>query len=1080
MSDHSKINMYEVEHVVHKNTDKFRKPAITFQKYGYYTPAPQGTSEYMDYWETERTRCLEGYTAEDGEYITGYHYFYLNYCPIWLVRDSEVTTKKGTRIVSERVREFPDFWDSDKQYYDSIEEAEVRGSHLGVIKARGKGYSFKGASMLNRNFFLIKGSKSYAIASEKEFLTKDGLLSKAWEMMDFINENTGWYKKRQVKNSDTHRRASYLVEVEGKKMERGYKSEIIGITLKNDVQKARGKRGKLILWEEAGKFPGLLEAWQIARPSVEQGGKAYGTMIAFGTGGTESGDYGSLKELFYAPEAYNLLPVRNIWDTGADDSACGFFIPQYMNLEGYMDDQGNSLVVKARKYCIEEREKVEKHANDPHSVDRYIAEMPFTPMEATLQLTGNIFPKKELAMQLAKIQTNKSLQNYKQVGELIFDSDGNLKWVQTTDVKDIIKYPLERGDDKKGSIVIWEHPPDEIPYGLYVAGCLTPGEKVLTDKGLKNVEEVKSGDKLINKEGDLVDIINFQIREKVDHDIFKFKMSNTYRTTTFTRGHPLYISKTGYNSNKTINENKFDFKFTRADQVKEGDWTKWPNVYRNKNNFDISTIWNKYKSTYKKIKNPLKEEDFWWFIGLWLGDGCCYNNRISISFNKSEVYYINKAKRIIENVINRSSQLYTKGENIVELSFDSKQLCSFLTDNFGKYAYGKYLAEWVKRIDIQYKYQLLWGYMASDGCITKHTKGYYSTEFVSVSLQLLEDIQDTLFSIDIVSGLSKMRSAKKATIQNRNILQKDTFHLRLSHHSTLDFIWGIATNSLEKPYYDHSIYEDPKVRRIDFKNLPKLRKKPKDGCFISEDKRYIYFQIKSIDHSLYTGDVYNFECETHNYISHHIAQKNCDPYDHDDSGTGSLGSTFIYKRFQNFEEYHDIIVAEYTGRPDTAEEYYENVRKLLMYYNARLLYENERKGLFAYFSIKGYDYLLAEQPDIISDIVSESKVRRRKGIHMVQSIKDWGEREIRDWLNEEYAPGKKNLTRILSVPLLQELLAYNDKGNFDRVMALMMVMIYKKELHNVHVKEKTETNKIDPFFTTDWFPLERRLNFNIR
>jgi len=125
--------------------------------------------------------------------------------------------------------------------------------------------------------------------------------------------------------------------------------------------------------------------------------------------------------------------------------------------------------------------------------------------------------------------------------------------------------------------------------------------------------------------------------------------------------------------------------------------------------------------------------------------------------------------------------------------------------------------------------------------------------------------------------------------------------------------------------------------------------------------------------------------------------------DHDESGTNSLGSTFIYKRFQNFEEYYDIIVAEYTGRPSTAEEYYENVRKLLVYYNARLLYENERKGLFPYFTSKHCDYLLADQPDIISDVVGNSSVQRRKGVHMVQSIKDWGEGLIKEWLNEEYA-----------------------------------------------------------------------------
>lgn len=196
--------------------------------------------------------------------------------------------------------------------------------------------------------------------------------------------------------------------------------------------------------------------------------------------------------------------------------------------------------------------------------------------------------------------------------------------------------------------------------------------------------------------------------------------------------------------------------------------------------------------------------------------------------------------------------------------------------------------------------------------------------------------------------------------------------------------------------------------------------------------------------------------------------------DHDRSGTNSLGSTFIYKRFQSFEQYYDIIVAEYTGRPATAEEYYENVRKLLTYYNARLLYENERKGLFPYFTSKHSDYLLADQPSIISDIVGKSTVQRKKGIHMSVAIKDWGEGLIKEWLTTESSPGEKNLTKILSEPLLEELINYNDKGNFDRVMAFMMVMIYLQELHNVHVKEKKKIERNNrlfdtPIFSEAWF-----------
>ena len=196
----------------------------------------------------------------------------------------------------------------------------------------------------------------------------------------------------------------------------------------------------------------------------------------------------------------------------------------------------------------------------------------------------------------------------------------------------------------------------------------------------------------------------------------------------------------------------------------------------------------------------------------------------------------------------------------------------------------------------------------------------------------------------------------------------------------------------------------------------------------------------------------------------------CDPYDHDQAASSdSLGSVFIYKRFQNFESYYDILVAEFTGRPDTVSEFYETVMKLLIYYNAVLLYENEKPGLFAHFTNKHCEYLLADQPNIISDIIKNSKVQRKKGIHMSVGIKDWAELKTRDWLNEEYEPGKRNLTKILSEPLLEELISYNRNGNFDRVIAFMLVVVYKEELHNRHVKKATDDERSRSLFRLPLF-----------
>ena len=91
--------MYKIPFKTFENTDKFRPAAIHFQQYGYYTSAPKGTTAYREYWDEERKRCLYGYAAEDGERVTGYHYFYLNYCPIVLVKEIESINNKGEEVI---------------------------------------------------------------------------------------------------------------------------------------------------------------------------------------------------------------------------------------------------------------------------------------------------------------------------------------------------------------------------------------------------------------------------------------------------------------------------------------------------------------------------------------------------------------------------------------------------------------------------------------------------------------------------------------------------------------------------------------------------------------------------------------------------------------------------------------------------------------------------------------------------------------------------------------------------------------------------------------------------------------------
>jgi len=181
----------------------------------------------------------------------------------------------------------------------------------------------------------------------------------------------------------------------------------------------------------------------------------------------------------------------------------------------------------------------------------------------------------------------------------------------------------------------------------------------------------------------------------------------------------------------------------------------------------------------------------------------------------------------------------------------------------------------------------------------------------------------------------------------------------------------------------------------------------------------------------------------------------CDPYAVDESQTSpSLGSMFVYKRSQGIDSFSDTFVAEYTGRPKTDEEFYEQCRRLAMYYNCQIMYENNIKGLYVYFAKKNSLHLLANQPTLLlRDIIQNSKVNREKGIHMTENVKTYMLNLIRQWLETEDLSGKMNLYKIMSEPLLQELINYNATGNFDRIFSMGISLMFREYLFRAKIRE---------------------------
>jgi hypothetical protein len=209
-----------------------------------------------------------------------------------------------------------------------------------------------------------------------------------------------------------------------------------------------------------------------------------------------------------------------------------------------------------------------------------------------------------------------------------------------------------------------------------------------------------------------------------------------------------------------------------------------------------------------------------------------------------------------------------------------------------------------------------------------------------------------------------------------------------------------------------------------------------------------------------------------------------DPVDNDQAESSSLSSTFV------LDLWTDKIVAEYTGRQAFAEDNFEIVRLLCLFYNAKCLYESNKKGIYAYFAKMNCTHLLADTPEYLRDkqmIKYSSFGSNQKGVNATAAINNYANGLIRDWLMKpvtmittiggvEQEVVTQNLFFLRNRALIEELIAFNPEINVDRIRALGMVMLYREEKMVLYQgnpsrdKDATPKDYIgnDPFFTNNY------------
>lgn len=460
-----------------ENMDYFRPSAIHYEKYGTFTnlrPNANPNSEYGKWIREERRRIWDGYVREsDGEWVTGYLYWFLNYSPMMLSKIREYKDKDGKKRKSkraDRVESLPECWEGIYWRFHCLDQASngglynnfEGGQHMAELASRGKGKSYSLASILNHIFVVGENKdahekvKGIVTAYQKEYLTKDGVLNKFVDMANFCATNTQFPRKR-LKNSLQEMTWTMGYKDMELDIERGTQNTVLGVSSKDDESKLRGKRAAKILIEEFGTFPRLVDLYNVLLPSAQDGDIVFGQIYMLGTAGDNESDFAGAQEIMYNPRGYNMYALPNVFDKyNQGKPYFVFFFPGYVNRKGCYNEDGVSDIIKALIEILMNRYRVKYNSTDPNTIIKTIAEVPITPAEAIVKTGVNMFPVADLTERIGQLDANLTEYDDVYVGDLVFNKDGQVEY-KPTSATPIRDFPHK--DNKiEGAIEIYQLP----------------------------------------------------------------------------------------------------------------------------------------------------------------------------------------------------------------------------------------------------------------------------------------------------------------------------------------------------------------------------------------------------------------------------------------------------------------------------------------------------------------------------------------------------------------------------------------------------------------------------------------------
>lgn len=277
-----------------------------------------------------------------------------------------------------------------------------------------------------------------------------GTFNKFDHALTFLNTCTnGGFFKRRIIDQDLKKKSGTQIKIDGQFEDTGFQSEVLGI---NGAKPSniRGDRVDLLIFDEAGSWPGLTTAVVQGQELCEVQGVPRGTMLFGGTGGDMGAPLEGLKKIYYNPRSFKILPFKHNYTQDGTTIESGFFIPyflQSLNPE-FMDNRGVCDTVRYKEFLQEERDNL---LAVPEEYLKKCAERCWNAEEA-FNLEGvNKFNKINIANQLAIIRLHKQgprpekglIDYYYKNNKHTVDNIDGFKWMPNPNGKvQILEHPV--------------------------------------------------------------------------------------------------------------------------------------------------------------------------------------------------------------------------------------------------------------------------------------------------------------------------------------------------------------------------------------------------------------------------------------------------------------------------------------------------------------------------------------------------------------------------------------------------------------------------------------------------------------